>query len=102
MQLINKFNKRFRLLLCVIEIYSKYALVILLKDKKGITITNAFQKILNKSNRKPKKIWADKGNEFYKGSMKSFLQNNDIEMYSMHKKGKSVIAERFIRTSKKL
>ena len=62
MQLINKFNKRFRLLLCVIEIYSKYAWVIPLKDKKGIAITNAFQKILNKSNRKPKKIWSDKGN----------------------------------------
>ena len=61
MQLINKFNKGFRLLLCVIDIYSKYAWVIPLKDKKGIMLTNAFQKILDESNRKPNKIWVDKG-----------------------------------------
>ena len=56
MQLINKFNKGFRFSLCVIDIYSKYAWVIPLKDKKGITVTNAFQKILEESNRKPNKI----------------------------------------------
>ena len=55
MQLINKFNKGFRFLLCVIDIFSKYAWVVPLKDKKGITITNAFQKILKKSKRKPNK-----------------------------------------------
>ena len=64
MYLISKFNQVFRFLLCVIDIFSKYAWVVSLKDKKGITITNAFQKILNKSNRKPNKIWADKGREF--------------------------------------
>ena len=53
-QLISKFNKGIRFLLCVIDIFSKYALVILLKDKKGITITNAFQKILDEYNRKVK------------------------------------------------
>ena len=56
MQLISKFNKGFRFLLCVIDIFSKYAWVVPLKDKKGITITNAFQKILKESNRKPNKI----------------------------------------------
>ena len=60
MQLISKFNKRFRFLLCVIDIFSKYAWVVPLKDKKGITITNAFQKILKESNRKPNKIWVGK------------------------------------------
>ena len=55
MQLIIKFNKGFRFLLCVIDIYSKYASVIPLKDKKGITITNAFQKLLDDSNLKPHK-----------------------------------------------
>ena len=64
MQLISKFNERFRFLLCVIDIYTKYAWVIPLKDKKGITITDAFQKMLKKSNRKPNKIWVDKGSEF--------------------------------------
>ena len=59
-------------LLCVIDIYSKYALILLLKDKKGITIINAFQKILKESNRK--KIWVDKGSEVYNSSIKSWLK----------------------------
>ena len=58
------FKKGFRFLLCVIDIFSKYALVVFLKDKKGITITNAFQKVLKESNRKPNKIWVDKGSDF--------------------------------------
>ena len=61
MQLISKFNKGFRFLLCVIDIFSKYACVVPLKDKKGVSIVNAFQKILKGSNRKPNKIWVDKG-----------------------------------------
>ena len=64
MQLKSKFNKGFRFLLCVIDIFSKYAWVIPLKDKIGASIVNAFQKILNNSNRKPNKIWVDKGSEF--------------------------------------
>ena len=74
MQLTSKFNKGIRSLLCAIDIFSKYAWVIPLKDKKGITITNAFQKILDESNCKPNKIWADKCSEFYNGSMKSWLE----------------------------
>ena len=70
MELISKCNKGFRLLLCVIDIYSKYAWVIPLKDKKEIIITNAFQNILDESNRKPNKIWLGKGSEFYNISMK--------------------------------
>ena len=61
MQLISKFNKGFKILLCFNDIYSKYVWVIPLKYKKGSTITNAFQKVLDESNRKPNKIWADKG-----------------------------------------
>ena len=64
MQSINKYNKGFYFLLCVIDIYSKYAWVVPLKDKIGITITNAFQKYLDDSGRKPNKILADKGIEF--------------------------------------
>ena len=71
MQLISKFNEGFWFLLCVIDIYSKYSWVIPLNDKKCITITNAFQKILDESNRKPNKIWVDKGSGFYNRSMKS-------------------------------
>ena len=70
MQLISKFNKGFLFLLCVIDIFSKYAWVVPLKDKKGVSIVNAFQKILKESNRKPNKIWVDKGSEFYNNSFK--------------------------------
>ena len=101
MQLISKFNKGFRFLLCIIDIYNKYAWVIPLNDKKGTAITNAFQKSLNESKRKTNKIWADKGSKLHNRSMKSYLQNSDIEIYSMHNEGKSVIAERFITTVKK-
>ena len=98
MPLISKFNKGIRFLLCVIDIFSKYAWVVPLKDKKGVIIVNAFQKILDDSERKPIKIWVDKSNEFYNRSIKSWLEKNDIEMYSRHNEGKSVVAERFIRT----
>ena len=81
MQLISKLNKRFRFLLCVIDIFSKYTWVIPLKDKKGISTINAFQKNLKESNRKPNKIWVDKGSEFYNNSFKKWLKDNDIEMY---------------------
>ena len=101
MQLISKFNQGFRFLLCVIDIFSKYAWVVPLKDKKGVSIFNAFPKILDDSKRKPNKIWVDKGSEFYNRSMKSWLQKNDIAIYSTHNEGKSVLAERFIRTLKK-
>ena len=74
MQLINRINKDFWFLFWVIDIYNKYDWVIPLKDKKGITITNAFQKILDESNRKPNKIWVDKASEFYNKSMKSRLE----------------------------
>ena len=77
MQLISKFNKRFCFLLYVINVYSKYAWVVPLKDKKVIAITNAFQQILNGSNRKPNKILVDKGSEFCNRSMKSWLPDND-------------------------
>ena len=100
MQLISKFNKGFRFLLCVIDVFSKYAWVVLLKDKKGVSIVYAFQTILDDSNRKPNKIWVNKGSEFYNNSFKKWLKDNDIEMYSMHNEGKSVVAERFIRTLK--
>ena len=71
-KLISKSNKGFRFLLCVIDIYSEYVCVIPLKYKKGITITNAFQKILKESDCKSNKIWADTDSEFYDSSMKSW------------------------------
>ena len=98
MQLISKFNKGIRFLVCVIDIFNIYALVVPLKDKKGVTIANVFQKILDNSTelhlkiRKPNKICVDKGSKFYNNSFKKWLKGNDIEMYSTHNEGKSVLA----------
>ena len=86
--------------MCVIDIYSEYSLDIPLKDKKGIIITKAFQKILDESGHKPYKIWVDKGSEFYNRPMKSWLKDNGIEIYSTNNEGKSVVTERFIITLK--
>ena len=77
--------------LCGIDFYSKYEWVVPLKDKKGITIITAFQKVLNESVRKAHKRWKDKGSEFYNRSMKSWLQDNDIEMYSAIKEENYVV-----------
>ena len=99
-QLISKFNKGFRFWLCVIDIFSKFAWVVPLKDKKGVSIVNAFRKVLDKSRRKPNKIWVDKEREFYNNFFKKWLKDNDIEMYLIHNEGESVFAERFIRTLK--
>ena len=97
---MSKFNKIIFFLLWLIVIFRKYEWVVPLKNKKGIIITNAFEKILNESKRKANKMWADKGSEFYNKSMKSWLQDNNIEIYLIHDKGKSVVAERFIRNLK--
>ena len=100
MQLLSKFNKGIKYFLCVIDIFSKYAWVVPLRDKKGASIVNAFQSILDKSWRKPNKIWVDQGSEFYNHNFKKWLTNNGISMYSTYNEGKSVVAERFIRTLK--
>ena len=87
MRLISKFNKGVRFSLCVIDIFSKYAWVVPLKDKKGVSIVAAFQSILKQSNKKPYKIWVDKDSEFYNTSLKKWLQDNDTVMYSAHNEG---------------
>ena len=99
-QSLSKKNKGIKYLLCAIDLFSKYAFVVPLKDKKGISIVNAFNKIIKQSNRKPNKIWVDQGGEFYNHVFKKWLSDNDVIMYSTYNDGKSVVAERFIRTLK--
>ena len=99
MQSLSKYNKGIKYLLCAIDLFSKYAWVIPIKDKKGTSIVNAFKKIISEG-RKPNKIWVDQGSEFYNKSFKDFLKINNIEMYSIYNEGKSVVAERFVRTLK--
>ena len=100
MHLLSKYNKGIRFSSCVIDIFSKYAWVVPLIDKKGISIVKTFPSILKQSNRKPNKIWVDKGSEFYNAYFKKWLRDNDIVMYSTHNEGKTVVAKRFIRTLK--
>ena len=100
MQSLSKYKKGIKYFLCAIDLLSKYAWVIPLKNKKGTSIVNAFQKIISEG-RKPNKIWVDQGSDFYNQSFKDFLKKKkEIEMYSTFNEGKSVVAERFIRTLK--
>ena len=85
---MSKYNKGIKYLLCTIDLISKYVWVVPLKDKRGITIFNAFQKLISKR-RKPNKIWSIK--------VVNFTINN-TEMYSTYNEGKYVVTERFIRT----
>ena len=100
MSMISKFNKEIKYLLCVIDLFSRYAWVIGIQDKKGASIVNGFKIFLDSSKRKPSRIWVDHGSEFYNNNFNKFLQENDIEMYSTFSEGKSVVAERFIKTLK--
>ena len=99
-KLLSRQNKGIKYLLCVIDLFGKYAFVVPLKDKKGSSIVKGFEKIINESDRQPNKIWVDQGSEFYSNVFKNWLKNNEIEMYSTYNEGKSVVAERFIRTLK--
>ena len=80
MQSLSKYNKGIKYLLCAIDLFSKYAWVIPLKDKKGTSIVNAFKKIISKE-RKPNKKWVGQGSEFYNNAFKDILKINNIEMY---------------------
>ena len=100
MDKLSKWNKGFKYLLTVIDVFSKFAWVIPLKDKKGSSITTAFADIIKKYKRKPEYLWVDKGSEFYNKTFKEWLLQNDIELYSTFNEGKAVVIERFNRTLK--
>ena len=85
--------------MCAIDRFSKYAWLVLLKDRRGISIVNTFQEIISKRC-KPNKIWVDQGDEFYNNISERFLKIHNIEMHSIYNEVKSVVAERFIRTFK--
>ena len=100
MQKLSNKNNSVKYLLCVIDIYSKYAWVKGLTDKKGISVGNAFKEIIDKYGRKPDKIWVDNGKEFYNIFFEKFSNDNNIEMYLIYNEGKLLVAERVIGTLK--
>ena len=91
MESLSSKNKNVKYLLCVIDVFTKYAWVKPLKGKKGKAVVNAFMSlIVNESNGKPNKLWVDQGRELYNKLMQKWLYNNDILMDSTHNEGKSV------------
>ena len=100
MESLSSKNKIFKYLLCVIDLFPKYAWVKPLKDRKGKTVLNAFIETVNESNLRPNKLWPDQEREFSNKLMQQWLDNIYILMYSTHNEGKSLIAEWFIKTLK--
>ncbi len=97
-----QYNKGYKVLLCVIDVFSKYGWCVPLKDKTAPSILGAVKKIVADSGRSPGKIWVDQGSEFYNKHFLAWAQENDITVYSTHWDGKAVVAERFIRTIKEM
>ena len=90
MQSLSKYNKGNKYLLCEIDLFSKYTWIVPIKNKKGVSIVNAFKKIISEG-RKTNKIWVDQGSEFYNNSFKVFLKINSTEMYSTYNEGKLLL-----------
>ena len=99
MQKFSKWNKGYRYLLMVLDVFSKYGWIEPLKDKKGETVMKAFQ-IIFKENRIPKYLWVDNGKEYYNQHVKALLEKHDIQMYSTENEEKSSVCERWNRTIK--
>jgi hypothetical protein len=88
------------MMITVIDCYSRYAWALPIADKKGKTILDAFQKIEKDAGEAPKKLWTDKGSEFYNKDVKTWLTKHKIELYSTYSESKAVVVERFNRTLK--
>ena len=90
MQSLSKYNKGNKYLLCEIDLFTKYRWIVPIKNKKGVSIVNAFKKIISEG-RKTNKIWVDQSSEFYNNSFKVFLKINSTEMYSTYNEGKLLL-----------
>ena len=101
---LSKYNNNYKLILTVIDIFTKYAWAIPLKNKSGLSITNGFKIVLGESpqggseSRKPEKLWVDRGSEFYNKTFKSLLKEYETKLYSNYSDLKAVFIERFNRT----
>ena len=100
MQAFAKANKGFKHLLTVIDVFSKYAWCVPLKNKTGASVVAALADIVKKSDRKPQYLWVDRGGEFYNRVVDGWLKQHDIHRYSTYNEGKAVVVERFNRTLK--
>ena len=99
MQQFSKWNKGYRYLLMILDVFSKYGWIVPLKNKKGETVADALKTILKKG-RKPKYLWTDNGKEYYNKHVKELLDKNKITLYSTENYEKSSVCERWNRTIK--
>jgi len=102
MNAFEEFNDGYKYILCIIDVFSKYAWCVALKNKTTDTVLNAVKHIIEESGREPEKIWVDRGSEFYNKNFKSWATKNKITIYSTYGESKSAVVERFIRTLKEL
>ena len=99
MQKFAKWNKGYRYLLMVLDVFSKYGWIVPLKNKKGESVEVGFKKIFTEG-RVPKKLWVDKGSEYYNTHVKNLMKSKGVEMYSTENEEKSSVCERWNRTIK--
>ena len=100
MNTLSKFNKGYKYLLTVIDVFSKYGWIVPIKNKTGVNVASALKLIFEKDGRKPTRLWTDKGKEFYNKTVKNLLEKNNITLYSTENEEKSSVVERWNRTMK--
>ena len=100
MNSLMKYNDQYRYILCVIDVFSKFAWSIPLKNKTAAYVLDAVKSIVKSSGRAPERIWVDQGSEFYNKDFQKWTKDNNIVMYSTYGESKSAVVERFIRTLK--
>lgn len=102
MESLASYNDDYKYILCIIDVFSKFAWCVPLKNKTGTSILKAVKDVVSESQRSPEKIWVDRGSEFYNKDFKRWAESNNITIYSTYGESKSVVVERFIRTLKEL
>ena len=95
---LSKYNKNYKFIFTIIDNHTKYAWAIPLKDKSGKSTTTALKSLIEKTKRKPDKIWSDRGKEFYNETFLNFLKEQNIQIYSTNSDLKAVFVERLNRT----
>ena len=98
MQKLSKWNKGYKYLLMVLDIFCKYGWIVPLKTKTGLEVSKALERIFKVN--KPKLLWVDKGKEYYNKNVLDFTATNNIEIYSTENEEKSSVCERWNRTIK--
>lgn len=102
MNAYEEFNDGYKYILCIVDVFSKYAFCVPLKNKNSETVLSAVKKVISDSGREPEKFWVDKGSEFYNNKFKHWLKEKNITIYSTYGESKSAIVERFILSLKEL